>query len=91
MADTTPIHYLIILERTEILHKIFGEIIIPEAVAEEMMHPKAPPYVRSWIASLPNWVIVQNPIHSYLPKLRGLGKGEIAAIALAIEKRLMRF
>lgn len=35
ISDTTPIHYLIILGRTEILPKIFGEIIIPEAVADD--------------------------------------------------------
>lgn len=87
IADTTPVHYLIILEKTEILQKIFGEIIIPEAVAEEMRHPKAPPEVRTWIDSPPHWVVVQNPIHSYLPKRSGLGKGEIAAIALALEHK----
>ena len=86
IADTTPIHYLIILERTEILPKIFGEIIIPAAVAEEMMHPKAPLEVRNWIASPPEWVSIRSPKHTYLPRLRGLGKGEIAAIALAIEE-----
>lgn len=87
ISDTTPIHYLIILERTEILPKIFGEIIIPAAVAEEMMHPKAPLEVRNWIASPPNWVRIRNPRHTYLPRLSGLGKGEIAAIALAIEEQ----
>ena len=87
ISDTTPIHYLIILERAEILPKIFGEIIIPEAVAEEMMHPKAPPEVRNWIASPPEWVHIRSPRNIYLPTLKGLGKGEIAAIALAIEEQ----
>jgi predicted nucleic acid-binding protein len=87
ISDTTPIHYLIILEITEILPKIFGEIIIPEAVAEEMMHPKAPLEIRNWIASPPTWVRIRSPRNIYQPKLRGLGKGEIAAIALAIEEQ----
>ena len=87
ISDTTPIHYLILLEITEILPKIFAEVIIPEAVAKEMLHPKAPPEVRNWIVSPPNWVRIRSPKHIYLPKLKGLGKGEIAAIALAIEEK----
>ena len=50
------------------------------------MHPKAPLEVRNWIASPPEWVSIRSPKHTYLPRLRGLGKGEIAAIALAIEE-----
>ena len=86
ISDTTPIHYLIILERTEILPKIFGEIIIPDAVAGEMRHPRAPIEIRNWIASPPSWVTIRSPRNVYHPRSRGLGNGEIAAIALAIEE-----
>ncbi len=86
VSDTSPVHYLIQIRQAEILQKLFGEIIIPEPVAIEMRHPKAPVDVREWIESPPEWVKIQRPKHEYLPKLRGLGKGEIAAISIAIEE-----
>ena len=86
VSDTSPVHYLILIRKEEILPKIFGEIIIPEPVAIEMCHPKAPIEVREWIDSPPIWVRVRRARQEYLPKTRGLGKGEIAAIAIALEE-----
>ena len=86
VSDTSPIHYLILLRQEEILPKLFGQIIIPVPVAVEMRHPKAPIKVREWIASPPDWVSIQKPKHEYVPKASGLGKGEIAVIAIAIEE-----
>ena len=33
IADTSPLHYLILLEHTEILQHLYGRVIIPRAVA----------------------------------------------------------
>ena len=86
VSDTSPIHYLIQIRLTDILPRIFGEIVIPDSVAEEMRHVKAPVEVREWIDSPPDWVRIQKAKHEYQPQLRGLGDGEIAAIAIAIEE-----
>jgi predicted nucleic acid-binding protein len=32
VADTTPLNYLIIIGRVEILATLFGEVLIPQAV-----------------------------------------------------------
>jgi len=32
VADTTPLNYLILIEQIEILPKLYGRVIIPEAV-----------------------------------------------------------
>ncbi len=85
VSDTSPVHYLILIGQVELLPELFEAILIPEAVAIEMRHPKAPIEVREWIASPPNWVSIRKPKHEYVPKASGLGSGEIAAIALAIE------
>lgn len=53
VSDTTPIHYLIILDRAELLPNLFGEIVIPEAVLLEMKHERTPEIVRLWIESFP--------------------------------------
>lgn len=85
ISDTTPLHYLILLERTELLEKLFGEIIIPEAVFDEMQHEGTPESVRLWIARLPAWIEIKMPSQINLERVRELGKGEMQAIALAIE------
>lgn len=36
IADTSPLHYFILLEHPEILQKLYGRVIIPEAVALEL-------------------------------------------------------
>jgi predicted nucleic acid-binding protein len=52
-ADTSPINYLILIEEINILTKIYGRVIIPSAVREELLRPSAPEAVRSWIAESP--------------------------------------
>ena len=39
IADASPLHYLILLESTNILPVLFGRIVIPRAVAAELQHP----------------------------------------------------
>lgn len=87
VSDTTPLHYLILIEREEILPALFGEIIVPEAVLAEMSHPKTPAAVRRWIDSPPNWMQVKTDSRAFLATVGGLGKGETEAIALAIEEK----
>ncbi len=85
ISDITPLHYLILIEKAELLQKLFGIIIIPEAVFREMQHEGTPEVVRKWIASLPAWVQVKTPSEKHLKQVKELGKGETEAIALAIE------
>ena len=86
VSDTSPVHYLILIRQENILPRIFGEIIIPEPVADEMRHPNAPTEVREWIGSPLPWVKIRKASQMYSPAVAGLGKGEIAAIAIAIEE-----
>ena len=87
VSDTTPVHYLILIQKETILPALFGEIIIPDAVAIEMRHINAPLVVRQWIDSPPEWVKIKAASPTFLQDLDGLGQGETAAIALAIEER----
>ena len=32
IADTTPLHYLVLIGEVEVLKELFGSIIIPQAV-----------------------------------------------------------
>lgn len=87
VSDTTPVHYLILIQREFILPELFGEILIPEAVAREMLHENTPDLVRGWIHDPPDWVTIRAALPKFEHEIAGLGQGETAAIALAIEER----
>jgi len=88
VSDTTPIHYLILIGKEFILPELFTEIIIPDVVVSEMSHPKAPQRVQGWIANLPAWAATCAGSEKLMQTISGLGKGETAAIAIAIERKV---
>jgi predicted nucleic acid-binding protein len=85
VADTSPLNYLIRLQRPEILKNLFGRVLIPSAVLKELQHPGAPPAVRSWAIDPPSWLEVISAIRldESLPAI--LGAGERFAISLAMQ------
>jgi predicted nucleic acid-binding protein len=84
VADTGPLHYLILLDLAELLHRFYDEVVVPDAVAIELSSPSAPNAVRDWIARAPPWLSV---VAVESDKVRAitddLDLGERAAIALA--------
>lgn len=85
VSDTTPIHYLILIQKESILPALFVEIVIPAAVIIEMTHRNAPVTVRNWAADPPEWVTVRSGNDQILSGITGLGSGETSAIAIALE------
>lgn len=83
VSDTTPLHDLILIDAAHVLPSIFGRVYAPNAVMFELSHPNAPEAVRAWAGSPPAWLTVQDPEQTD-PTI-GLGPGEVAAIALALE------
>jgi predicted nucleic acid-binding protein len=86
VADTTPLNYLVLIEQVEVLHRLFGEVMIPEAVLTELRHPKAPSAVTAWLQNLPHWLRVVKV--GQVDDTIQLGHGENEAISLAIEKQV---
>ena len=85
IADTSPLNYLIRLGFPNLLGEIYGRILVPTAVLEEMQHPVAPDEVRDWAQSPPAWlesVVVSRLDESLAAEL---GSGEREAISLALE------
>lgn len=82
VSDTSPLNYLILIDLTHLLPALFGRIIIPEAVVDELHSPMAPEPVRRWMAALPGWVEVR-PAGPPDLSLRGLDAGEHQVIVLA--------
>ena len=88
VADTTPIHYLILIGEIEVLKELFGRVIIPQAVFDELHRDRTPPLVRGWMDSAPAWLEVKSASLSLTDVAKSLGKGEREAIALAMELKV---
>jgi predicted nucleic acid-binding protein len=85
VADTSPINYLILIDQIGILEVLYGRILIPHAVHEEMLSPKAPQSVRAWAKNPPSWLELLSPSIGLHPPVARLDRGETEAIALAEE------
>lgn len=87
VADTTPLNYLVLIDQVEVLHQLFGEVMIPDAVLKELRHPKAPAAITAWLQNLPHWLHIEKV--TQVDSSIQLGDGEIEAISLAIEKQVL--
>lgn len=84
VADSGPVHYLILLEQVDLLGHLYGRVAIPDVVAHELCAAAAPSVVRGWMARLPEWATVAPVSWEQLASIRDdLDLGERAAIALA--------
>lgn len=84
VADTGPIHYLVLIGHSEILPALFGKVFIPSVVYGELTRAEAPEVVR-WVQALPEWLEVQTPpsLATDDTSLESLDDGEKAALILA--------
>lgn len=85
IADTTPLNYLILIDRIDLLPRLFGRVLIPSAVLDELQDSETPQAVRLWIEGAPSWLQVQKLASRPDPGLAHLDLGEQEAITLAQE------
>lgn len=83
VADTSPINYLILLGHIDVLHHIYGEVLIPHAVLDELLDGAAPAVVQTWAARPPLWLRVSDIPSDPDPELAWLDRGEREAVQLA--------
>jgi predicted nucleic acid-binding protein len=88
IADTSPLNYLVLIGEAEILQRLYGRVIIPEAVWRELQHPETPVAVAEWVAHRPQWLEVRQTTGPPDADLRLLAAGEREAIILAQEHRV---
>jgi predicted nucleic acid-binding protein len=55
VADTAPLNYLIQIDCDGLLPKLYGRIVVPVSVVQELGHAAAPAAVRRWLV----WVFVR--------------------------------
>lgn len=85
VADTGPLNYLIQLNLVALLGELYGEIIIPDAVAQELVHPGAPSVVKRWMVDPPPWLKRVSVTERDMTLPFDLGDGEAEAISLAVQ------
>jgi predicted nucleic acid-binding protein len=83
VADTGPLNYLILIKQAEVLGTLFGTVVIPPAVENELIRAESPSIVRQWLQTRPAWLVARSP-RQIDPSL-DLDEGESQAIALATE------
>ena len=87
IADTSPLNYLILINRVDLLATLFNGVLVPQTVFEELGRVGAPAAVRQWIATPPPWLQVRPVPKSADASLNALDPGERDAIILALELR----
>jgi len=85
VSDTTPLRYLIEIEQARILEALFGKIIIPEKVAEELQRSKTPQKVKDWMLARPDWLEIRKADLTLFTPQKKIDEGEREAFALALE------
>lgn len=89
IADTTPLITLMKLQRLDLLEKLFGSVIIPNAVYEELISNSMYLAEAQMIAHCPflkRFEVSNRQSIKILREVVGLDAGESEAIALAEEK-----
>src|SRR5262249_27631847 len=87
IADTSPINYLILIREIDVLPALYGRILTPVSVCEELQRPRAADAVRLWMSRPPSWFEARVPSRGLDAGLAtaGLDAGEREAILLAEE------
>jgi predicted nucleic acid-binding protein len=87
ISNTTPLRYLIEIETTHILPALFGRVVIPQAVFDELNDPKTPEQVKEWFRKQPEWLEIRMLSSPPASALSFLDYGEREAISLACDLR----
>jgi predicted nucleic acid-binding protein len=85
VSNTTPINYLVLTGKQDILQLLFGQVIVPEAVMRELQAAAAPPQVGLWLRNRPDWIETRQVATPSDTSLSNLDEGEREAIQLAEE------
>ncbi len=88
VADTSPLNYLVLIGRIDILFSLYGTVLTPPEVLAELAATGAPPEVLRWIQSAPEWLKVRTVREGQDDSaLQNIDPGERAAILLAQDER----
>src|ERR1035438_3452590 len=73
VSNTSPVNYLILIDEIGILPQLYGQVLVPQAVVNELGHVESPSIVKNWAAQPPAWVKVGIPTSKPDTTLADLG------------------
>jgi predicted nucleic acid-binding protein len=83
VADTSALCYLVLIGHIDLLPRLFGRVIVPQAVWEELKAQGAPSMVQTWTSQPPTWLEIQELLSNSDESLKQLHPGERETILLA--------
>lgn len=86
VSDTSPICYLLLIGEIELLPQLYGQVLIPRIVQQELSDERSPIVVKNWIKAPPKWLIIQDVTVPADKDLDIINAGEKAAIILALQQ-----
>jgi len=87
VADSGPLHYLALINKSELLRVLYGEVLVPLAVVAELTSENAPKLVSTWITNPPDWLSFVSVGSDAARQINArLGLGEREALALARQR-----
>jgi len=93
VSNTSPLFNLAAIDQLSLLHHAFDQILIPDAVLHELEPVREYPGVQAIHEAIAQgWIVVRTPHDVSRIRIleQDLGRGEAAAIALALELGLPR-
>ncbi len=84
VADTSPLNYLVLIHQISVLPELYGRVLIPESVLDELRAIETPQLVCNWATNLPEWIEVSPAPPIDDESLTRLHAGERDAISLAL-------
>jgi predicted nucleic acid-binding protein len=86
VSDTSPLSYLIEINCEHLLPALYGRVLIPRGVFEELSNPRTPASVRAWLSHSPSWLMIKEASPITDPNLEEVDPGERQAIQLAMDE-----
>jgi predicted nucleic acid-binding protein len=83
VADSSPLNYLTLIGSVELLHRLYGTVLVPYQVVLELTDTAAPQQVRNWASAPPGWIDIRMTPSNGDATLSHLDPGEQSAIILA--------
>lgn len=83
VSNTTPLNYLVLIGRAEILSTLYENVVIPQGVFGELTSVRAPAIVSAWTRNKPDWLTVEQTPGLVDSELDEIQIGERQTIILA--------
>ncbi len=81
ISDASPLRYLLLVDVVEVLPTLYGRVLVPQAVVDELRQQRTPELIRVWLSQPPAWLEVVPP------GSKGITDPALALLARASGKR----